>query len=136
MLSNMKFERPKANLFSAAQFNSLISQTDPSALTEVNSKGAPSQSSHTQSTIQRIQRSRQHIGSYRHDLLVALRTVSQVEKDILKAEWESWVWSEATKCKHVVQVFRTSDTTDDLKDWWNEYCGSCLKEMDALGTSR
>jgi hypothetical protein len=59
--------------------------------------------------------------------------VSQVEKEILKAEWESWVWGEAAKCKHAVQVFQTNNETDGLRDWWDEYCGSCLKEMDSLG---
>lgn len=114
------------------QFNALVSQTDPSASPGVNTKLAQSQSPHTQSTIRRLQRSRQHIGSYRHDLLVALRTVSKVEKEIMKAEWESWVWSEATKCKHAVQVFKTNNETDGLREWWNEYCGSCLVEMERL----
>jgi hypothetical protein len=126
-------ENQSLHLSSVAQFNVLVSRTDPSASTGLNIKSTRSQSSQTQSTIRRLQRSRQHIGAYRHDLLVALRTVNQVEKEILKAEWESWVWSEATKCKHAVQIFPNNDETDGLRDWWNEYCGSCLKEMDSLG---
>ncbi|TID24492.1 hypothetical protein E6O75_ATG02857 [Venturia nashicola] len=112
------------------QFNALVRQTDPSASPGVKTKSA--QSPHTQSTIRRLQRSRQHIGSYRHDLLVALRTVTKIEKEIMKTEWESWVWSEATKCKHAVQIVQSNNETDGLREWWNEYCGSCLMEMERL----
>lgn len=115
---------------SVTQFNALVSQTDPSASPGV--KTELGHSPHTQSTIRRLQRSRQHIGSYRHDLLVALRIVDKVEKEIMKAEWESWVWGEATKCKDAVRVIKKSNETDDLRNWWNEYCGSCLMEMSRL----
>lgn len=117
---------------SVTQFNALVSQTDPSISADIDSKIAQSQSSHTRSTIRRLQRSRQHIGTYRHDLLVALRTVSKVEEEMMKAEWESWVWNEATKCKHAAQVLQTNNQTDGLRDWFNEYCGSCLKERKRL----
>jgi hypothetical protein len=57
--------------------------------------------------------------------------VSQIEKELLKAEWESWVWSEATMCKQAGQVLRNGkgEETEGLREWWGEYCGSCLEEM-------
>jgi hypothetical protein len=92
------------------------------------SSSASSSPSHN---LDRLQRSRQHIGSYRHDLLVALRVVDRVEKEMLRAEWESWVWSEAAKCKQVNEVIKkgSEKDTEGLRRWWGDYCGSCLQEV-------
>jgi len=75
----------------------------------------------TQSMLHRITRSRQHFGSYRHDLLVALRLVGTVEKEAMRAEWENWVMSESSRCKHVESRLHNGDDTAALRDWWNQY---------------
>lgn len=115
------------------EFGEILAQTDPSS--EVVVAGDPSVSSGTQQTVARLQRSRQKFGTYRHDLLVALRVVDRVEKDMLRGEWESWVHSEANRCRQVKKVLNRerNNETDALRRWWDEYCGSCLEEARALG---
>src|SRR5271154_7385946 len=63
----------------------------------------------TRSTARRLRRTRQHLGSYRHDLIVAMRVVNNVEREILKAEWENWLLDENTRSKQVQMMIRESD---------------------------
>jgi hypothetical protein len=116
---------------SALRFNSLLSQTDPSAPMDIIRTSSP-----RTHTFSRLQRSRQHIGSYRHDLLVALRVVDRVEREMLRAEWESWVWSESARCRQTAEVIKrgNDDETQGLRLWWEEYCGSCLDHVNELKT--
>jgi hypothetical protein len=116
----------------------------------------------TRSTARRLRRTRQHLGSYRHDLIVAMRVVNNVEREILKAEWENWLLDENTRCKQVQMMIRESDRANaasnrrteeagsqqvleaeakerersgrlkELKEWQEEYCGSCKLEQDRL----
>ncbi|KAF4636436.1 hypothetical protein G7Y89_g1643 [Cudoniella acicularis] len=55
----------------------------------------------TRSTARRLRRTRQHLGSYRHDLMVAMRVVNNIEREMMKAEWENWLLDENTRCKQV-----------------------------------
>ncbi|GAB7365496.1 hypothetical protein MBLNU230_g6569t1 [Neophaeotheca triangularis] len=50
---------------------------------------------------ERLQTSRSALARYRHDLLVALRVVNRVERDVVEAEWGEWVRGEASKCERV-----------------------------------
>ena len=54
----------------------------------------------TRST-RRLHRSRQNLGSHRHDLLVALRVVNRIEKEVVEAEYENWLLDETHKCDRV-----------------------------------
>ncbi|KAI9873977.1 MAG: SNF1-interacting protein, partial [Pleopsidium flavum] len=60
---------------------------------------SPTTSTSTGSTARRLRRTRQHLGSYRHDLLVAMRVVNSVEQEMLRAEWENWLLDETNRCK-------------------------------------
>lgn len=113
----------------------------------------------TRSTARRLRRTRQHLGSYRHDLIVAMRVVNSVEREMLQAEWENWLLDETTRCKQVqmmlqenygklsptrrikeadsqqVLAAKDQDRTarmDELKKWQEEYCGSCKLEQERL----
>lgn len=86
----------------------------------------------TESMLKRITRSRQHFGSYRHDLLVALRLIGTVEKEVVKAEWENWVMTESSRCKHAESLLHKGGNTAAFREWWNEYCVSCLGAMKEL----
>ena len=117
----------------------------------------------TKSTARRLRRTRQHLGSYRHDLLVAMRIVNNVEREILRAEWENWLLDENTRCKQVQRILREEGTNvsptrrikgadpeivldrkakermgnmDNLLRWQKEYCGSCQRELELLFASR
>jgi hypothetical protein len=114
----------------------------------------------TRSTARRLRRTRQHLGSYRHDLLVAMRVVNNVEREMMRAEWENWLLDENTRCKQVQMVLREGgtdmsttkkikgvdpqlvlDTKDkermeSLRQWQKEYCASCQQEQELLFESR
>jgi len=82
----------------------------------------------------RISQSRQRFGSYRHDLLVALRMLGSVEAEMMMAEWENWVVNESARCRQVERVLYSTDSnkTEGLKEWWTQYCPSCISAMDDL----
>jgi hypothetical protein len=117
----------------------------------------------TRSTARRLRRTRQHLGSYRHDLLVAMRVVNNVEREMLRAEWENWLLDETTRCKQVQMMLRDGrmdisptkrvketepqlvfeakekdrlGKMEKLREWQRDYCGSCLREQELLFESR
>ncbi|CAJ2509882.1 Uu.00g057820.m01.CDS01 [Anthostomella pinea] len=68
-------------------------------------------------TARRLRRTRQKLGSYRHDLLVAMRMVNSVETEMLHSEWENWLLDENGRCEQVGAALRawnsTSTTSSD-----------------------
>lgn len=117
----------------------------------------------TRSTAKRLRRTRQHLGSYRHDLMVAMRVVNNVEREMMRAEWENWLLDENARCKQVQTLLRENRTNapsnkkikgtesqkvieakererknrlEDLKRWQEEYCGSCKMEQEMLFKGR
>jgi VASt domain-containing protein len=105
-------------------FNALLSQLDPSNIPY--SPPGPDQS-----MFERISLNRRMYGKYRHDLLVALRLVGRMEKDMLTAEWEDWAWKESSRCQRAKTLIRSSENrdrndTEALGKWWSEYCESCI----------
>lgn len=115
----------------------------PLTLTTPSSRDTPSKTA-----AYRLRRTLQRLGSYRHDLLVALRVVNSVEKEVLKAEWERWLRQETRRC-HMIKVVlndceRKNDDDckkdafgvqkrflrkEDIKHWYEDYCLSCQQEQ-------
>ncbi|KAI5369407.1 Putative pleckstrin domain, PH-like domain superfamily, AH/BAR domain superfamily, VASt [Septoria linicola] len=98
-----------------------------------------------------LYRSRASLAKYRHDLLVGLRVVNRIEKDIVVAEYEQWVRAEEQKCRRVESMLRRlstekAETTKssskkslseaeldaELGEDFAEYCNSCRLEVSAL----
>ena len=52
----------------------------------------------------RLRRTRQRLGGYRHDLLVAMRLVNSVERELLRSEWENWLLDENLRCDQVAEA--------------------------------
>ncbi|CAK7240626.1 MAG: SNF1-interacting protein [Sporothrix thermara] len=52
-------------------------------------------------TAQRLRRTRQRLGAYRHDLVVAMRVVNSVEREMVQSEWENWLADETQRCDQV-----------------------------------
>jgi hypothetical protein len=127
--------------------------------------GALFSSTPTRSTARRLHRTRQHLGSYRHDLVVAMRVVNSIEREMMQAEWENWLLDENTRCKQV-QAMLSEDREGGLSSnsrprskagneqqsfeldeakrsklakmrvWHEEYCGSCKLEQDTMMRER
>ncbi|KAF7879595.1 hypothetical protein EAF04_000790 [Stromatinia cepivora] len=116
--------------------------------------GTPFSRTSTQSTAKRLRRTRQNLGSYRYDLLIAMRVVNNIERNVLKAEWENWLLDENMRCKQAQMMLRENrantlpiskakggssqkvlqgeDNMNELRKWHQEYCGSCKAEQDLL----
>lgn len=92
-----------------------------------------------------LQRWRQQLGFRRHDLMVALRVVNSMEKELLKAEWQRWVVGEKVRCGRLrvllkegddgsgresgsAQLNMTSERRAEVNEWYEEYCDSCRAE--------
>ena len=100
----------------------------------------------------RLQRSREHLGLQRHDLLVAMRVVNSIEREMMQAEWENWLIEENVKCKHLGAVlsqntmeFPVKKNDDgqhvsearlarlkEIRAWQQQYCESCDKELETV----
>jgi hypothetical protein len=89
----------------------------------------------------RLDRTRDSIARYRHDLLVALRVVNRVERDVVLAAWEDWVRAEEKKCVRLESMIRgkkysvhQQDQTEEIiGKGFEEYCSSCRVELEGIG---
>ena len=141
-------------------FNRLLNEVD---LAAAPSESAGSLIGGTKQRSRRLQRTRTALGGYRHDLLVALRVVNRIEKEVVEAEWEAWVRDEVRKCGQLevmlhgkganssvdskkgskdkqekLQVMFGDLATDQevgLEKWYQSYCGSCRIEWEGLKAS-
>ncbi|KAF2139690.1 uncharacterized protein K452DRAFT_254254 [Aplosporella prunicola CBS 121167] len=107
----------------------------------------------TRSTSTRLQRTRQNLGAYRHDLLVAMRLVNRVEREVLQAEWENWLLDENVRCRRVGDLVRRrqddiaagkkiaeaeeeeggNEAFEAVREWWGKYCGDCRGALEGAG---
>ncbi|KAI2642918.1 PH domain-containing protein [Xylaria nigripes] len=112
-----------------------------------------------------LRHTRQKLGSYRHDLVVAMRLVNSVETEMLKMEWENWLIDENYRCERIglelqeasskkpgdsgvdliIQraqkvlsnggdndATKQAERTEKLRQWHEQYCGSCRMDHEAL----
>lgn len=104
----------------------------------------------TKSATKRIQQTRERLATYRHNLLVALRVVNSIEREVIQSEWERWLRQEIRRCGQVevllgkdngnyeaeVQMDTVfAELTDDVEQWYGRYCTSCQKEQEFVGLS-
>jgi hypothetical protein len=88
---------------------------------------------------------------YRHNLLVALRVVNSIEKEVIQNEWERWLREELRRCRQVeillgggsdaegdtaAQVAQAerifAENTGNIKEWYERYCTSCRQEQEQV----
>lgn len=135
-----------------ATFQALVNTTDLDA--PYHDAGANLSSAASRATARRLRRTRQRLGNYRHDLLVAMRIVNGIEREMMQSEWENWLDDENARCEQVrglvlaegeqrqgqgqgQKVLReaggvgTQLNREALREWYGEYCGSC--EADRRG---
>ncbi|XWW97587.1 hypothetical protein V2A60_005571 [Cordyceps javanica] len=139
-------------------FTDLMQVTDLDAAWEDSGSSlAPS----SRSTARRIRRTRQRLGTYRHDLLVALRVVNSIEGEMMQSEWENWLINENSLCdelgrvlglKHEQSEYKTAfgksaggqkvldplpdHQVEELKQWQESHCSSCRAEYRSVMKSR
>ncbi|XP_014558114.1 hypothetical protein COCVIDRAFT_95503 [Bipolaris victoriae FI3] len=92
----------------------------------------------TQST-QRLHRTRQNLGSHRHDLLVALRVVNRIEKEVVEAEYANWLLDETHKCSKVGKLLESAAKQgkgNQVEEWVKGYCGDCERSLRGVEEGR
>ncbi|KAF2711070.1 hypothetical protein K504DRAFT_466097 [Pleomassaria siparia CBS 279.74] len=117
-------------------FTSLL--TSPHPNTSPSSRSPLSPATHASL---RLHRTRQSLGSRRHDLLVALRVVNRIEREVLEAEYENFLVDEAKKCEKVGNMLKRDGQVEGkekengkvIQEWVQGYCGDCER---ALGRVR
>ena len=103
-------------------------------------------------SVQRFQSTRERLGIYRHDLIVALRVVNSIERELVQNEWERWLRHELRRCRQVKILLKDIDEkkeadeghldesvfaehTHNVKDWYHTYCTSCAREQERVELS-
>jgi hypothetical protein len=103
------------------------------------------------SATKRFLQTRERLGMYRHNLLVALRVVNSIEKEVIQNEWERWLREELRRCRQVeillgggsdaegdtaAQVAQAerifAENTGNIKEWYERYCTSCRQEQEQV----
>ena len=116
----------------------------------------PQRRTSLQSTSSRLRRTRQRLGTYRHDIIVALRLINRIERDTVRAEYENWLITENKMCYQVHQLVdktinepatnrtifmgnKTSSTVtssnerlQQMSTWLKGYCESCRHERESI----
>lgn len=136
-------------------FRELLQATDVDAPWEDAGSNLSSRSS--RSTARRLRRTRQRLGSYRHDLVVAMRVVNNLEREVLQSEWENWLSNEKALCDSLEVLisggnkgskrdksdpmdaaqkrlgdFTSREELKTLKDFGATHCGSCRADFDLV----
>lgn len=110
----------------------------------------------TKGATKRFQQTRERLGEYRHSLLVALRVVNRIEREVVQNEWERWLREELRRCRQVeillggnasegdsdmeaakaAQAERIfAENAGSVKQWYDRYCTSCQLEQEELQKS-
>ncbi|KAK3399298.1 hypothetical protein B0T20DRAFT_196856 [Sordaria brevicollis] len=95
-------------------FQSIVNSTDLDA--PYHDAGAGFASATGKATARRLRRTRQRLGTYRHDLLVAMRVVNGIEREMIQSEWENWLMDENLRCEQVSNMLLTGDNISHLEE--------------------
>lgn len=140
---------------SRATFDAFLSSTEMNAATIPEKAQVASR----KGSFHRLGRSRRRLGSQRHDLLVALRVINSIEREMVDAAWEGWLEDENMKCKHVKSLMQQNRTASfnsevsadqgsqqlsgirsqdrtQIMSWHGVYCRSCAEEKESLAAKQ
>lgn len=91
----------------------------------------------TTHSTRRLERTRRNLGSQRHDLLVALRVINRIEKEVVEAEYEHWLLDETQKCIKLGAMLDGSKKNDkNVQAWIEGYCGDCEESLHMMREKR
>lgn len=133
-----------SSCFSAFHENSMRHAELPLALTSSGPRDAVAKSA-----TKRFQQTRERLGAYRYNLLVALRVVNNVEKEVIQSEWERWLREELRRCRQVEVILSGNgeegeagaqaqaerifaENTGSVMEWYERYCTSCRSEQEQV----
>lgn len=96
--------------------------------------GATLSSSNSKATARRLRRTRQRLGSYRHDLLVAMRVVNSIEQEMIQSEWENWLADENQRCEQVKMMLSDKAGSNSTNNKTSTAGSSSSTSAKAAGT--
>ncbi|KAJ5477394.1 hypothetical protein N7539_007538 [Penicillium diatomitis] len=130
--------------FSAFNEHSLRHSELPLSLSASNPREAVAQSA-----TKRFLDTRERLGVYRHNLLVGLRVVNRIEKEVIESEWQRWLRGEVRRCRQIELLLGDGKgsagneaqqaakveslfgkNADNIKEWYGRYCTSCRHEQE------
>lgn len=136
---------------SSSCFATFHEQTLPDRDTLVTPAVSKSINMAANNAVWRLQRTRERLGIYRHDLVVALRVVNGIERELLQGGWEHWLDEETRRCRQIDLLLKSydenADTTlndsirvqrllverrEDVVRWYEDYCISCQKDKERM----
>ncbi|RCK60430.1 Membrane-anchored lipid-binding protein SIP3 [Candida viswanathii] len=93
-------------------------------------------SSNSREVARLLKSSFQDIGIKRHELLVKLKILKEMEHEITLAEWQNWLLSEVRRCDYIRDNIAHQISNDDSYaeglQSISEYCLECKKSLSAL----
>ncbi|KAJ5894123.1 hypothetical protein N7495_005814 [Penicillium taxi] len=134
-----------SNCFNAFHENTLRHSELPLSLSTSNAKDAVAKSA-----MKRFQQTRERLAIYRNNLLIALRVVNNIEKEVVQSEWERWLQGELKRCRQIEILLKGkvqdddseaqlseedgifAGNTDSVKQWYDRYCTSCQLEQEQV----
>lgn len=140
-------------------FREILDATDMDAPWEKAASSFSSSATTTRATAQRLRQTRQRLGTYRHDLVVAMRVVNSIEREMLQSEWENWLAGEMSLCEELGMILQSEDSRKGgggnkartaqtvmqsmsgerkqaLHEWRETYCGSCRADYQDMMADR
>lgn len=103
------------------------------------------------SSAHRLQLTRQKLAMHRHDLLVSMRVVNSIEREVVLGAYEQWTMNEHARCRALEPVLGVNATASNgakalmsggaglkkedqkqLADWYQAYCVSCVNEYERM----
>lgn len=136
-------------------FREVLNATDMDTPWE--SAGSSFSSPSTKTTARRLRQTRQRLGSYRHDLVVAMRVVNSIEREMLHSEWENWLMNEKSLCDDLGMILQSENSKQGgnkvkaarekmqsmsgerkraLGEWRDKHCGSCQADYESVLADR
>ena len=112
------------------KFRGVASAADLDDTLELGNRGFVSRA--TESLARRIRIGRQRLGTHRNNLIVAMKVINALEKELLTAEWGNWVVEETERCRLAREMVEMGQE-EEVRQWVWEYCGSCENEGRELG---
>jgi hypothetical protein len=100
-------------------------------LTDSNYDSAPEYTGPvTRKKAAQLRSTRKNLAVMRHELLVSLRVVNSVEKEVVNGEWMNWLNEEMHRCDHAGRVLANATDEDSRRragDIANlrDYCRDC-----------
>lgn len=142
MRTSLCYDRFRTLALETTNFDGNFVERTSEALEQPNILGS---SSELVSTVRnRIHGFRSKIGVARNQLIIELRTLNRIEKELIMAEWQAWLFDEVSMCSRLLELFAVTGKSEEgkatnlgdkpvyFRKALTGYCASCATENRAM----